>query len=180
MRASQIITHLGDSPAYGRLPKGSKLDLSRCGHFSGSDEVRAAWTRTAAAAEALQAAAIVFETPASFRPTSANRGKLSAFFESIERPAGAELVWLVRGIWHEDESRKLCQDLGLILATERVEDVNMGETAYLRLSGARYSEDDLWSISDRLADVPKAFCLFNNTNMFRLAQRLQGLLETEG
>lgn len=179
IRASQIITHLGDSAAYGRLAKGSSLDLSRCGHFSGSDEVSKAWTQTAAAAETLRAAAILFETPASFRPTELNRKRLRDFFESIERPAGALLVWLVRGIWQEEETRRICQDLDLTLASERIEDVNLGEVAYLRLSSARYSEDALWSIAERLSSAPTAFCFFNNTSMFGLAQRLQGLLDAE-
>ena len=53
--------------------------------FAPTEEVFAAWERTGQIAEALEAKIVVFQCPASFRPTEENKANKRAFFRSIGR-----------------------------------------------------------------------------------------------
>ncbi|MEW6376424.1 MAG: DUF72 domain-containing protein, partial [Thermodesulfobacteriota bacterium] len=71
MKAWQLITHEPSSPTYRRLrtviPVEKKKDY---GFFKRTEEVEAAWSRTAEFARALGVKKIVFQSPRSFYPTS--------------------------------------------------------------------------------------------------------------
>ena len=88
VKASQFITHEATSPTYrrsGRIVPES--ERSHYGSFRDTPEVLQGWEATRAIAEAVRASAIVFQTPASFGPTEANRNALYQFFESIRTDA---------------------------------------------------------------------------------------------
>ncbi|HVG36642.1 MAG TPA: DUF72 domain-containing protein, partial [Thermoplasmata archaeon] len=74
VKASQFITHATTSPTFRRsgrvVPDSEK---SNYGSFQDTPQVLEGWEATRSIAEAVRATAIVFQTPASFGPTDANR-----------------------------------------------------------------------------------------------------------
>ncbi|MGQ0797130.1 MAG: DUF72 domain-containing protein, partial [Methanobacteriota archaeon] len=85
VRASRTITHTPSFPTYRRAGRSiASTDVARFGGFQDTAPVRAGWEATRAVAEALRAAAVVFETPPSFGPTEAHVAALYRFFGSIE------------------------------------------------------------------------------------------------
>src|SRR5438093_3826977 len=83
VKASQFITHEATSPTYRRsgrvVPDSEKRAY---GSFRDTPHVREGWEATSSFAKTIRADAIVFQTPASFGPTEANRTALYRFFES--------------------------------------------------------------------------------------------------
>lgn len=75
MKAWQLITHPASSPTYRKLktpiPEGRK---GAVGGFQLTEEVWRAWEVTQQIAHVLSAAVIVFQCPASFRPTTTTFG----------------------------------------------------------------------------------------------------------
>lgn len=118
LRAWQLITHPPSSPSYGRIRRSLEaVDTNRCGGFLPSRETAWAWEVVRRAAEILEARAIVFQTPAAFTPTHANRENLLRFFSAVqERPF--QLVWEPQGVWTEEEVAGLCAACGLVPAVD--------------------------------------------------------------
>src|SRR2546427_12738338 len=117
VKASQFIPHEVPSPAYRRsgrvIPDSEKPAY---GSFRDTPPVREGSEATQSVAEAIRATVIVFQTPASFGPTEANRTALYRFFESIRTAAtkAIELRW--PSAVHIIE--KICEDLGLVHAVD--------------------------------------------------------------
>src|SRR5687767_15493078 len=73
MKAWQVITHFGTSRTYRRLKSPfSDQQRAEAGGFRVTPTVLGAWQRTREAAAILRATAILFQCPASFRPTPEN------------------------------------------------------------------------------------------------------------
>jgi len=162
LRASAALTHARDRSltrlklAYlpdGRLPA-EPFDAGELG--------QAAWQWTLEAATALGADAIFWQTPASFRPTPANRARLAAF---VERNLGEAppVIWDSQGLWELDELAAACRDLGLIPSYDPLlEQTPLPGTTYLRVLGkARsvhgLSPDELYLLADAVdaSEVPR-------------------------
>lgn len=176
MRAAQGVTH--ESPPGAR---GADDARGPDGLLRPTPAVRQAYEQTLAAARTLHALAIVFETPLDFTPTATNRKQLADFFSSSERD-GRWLVWQPQGVWADDEVRRICADLDLVAATTHIsleDPVPPAARGYFRLNAPRFSEDELLVLVDQMADCDAALCLFNGPTMFRDAQRLQALLESD-
>jgi len=162
LRASAALTHAGEklldrlNLSYlpqGRLPP-KPFDLGEPG--------QAAWGWTLESARALGAEAIYWQTPATFRPTPANRAVLTKF---VERQGCADppVIWDSQGLWEIDELVAASRDLGLIPCYDPLLDLAPlpGKT-YLRvLSKARsvhgLSADELYLLADAVeaSDVPR-------------------------
>ena len=186
VKASQFITHEAASPTYRRADR--EIPASRAaayGGFRASPEVEEGWAATRAVAEALAAKAIVFQCPASFRPTAANVAALYAFFERIETPAVK--AWEPRGPWPSHIVAKVCEDLGLIHAVDpfAAEPATIG-LAYFRLHGSppgraryryAYTNGDLARLEAMVREYDDAFVFFNNMSMHVDAVRFRALTE---
>jgi len=170
LKAWQLITHEPSSPTYRRL--GKKVEpgeMAQYGSFRPTAAVKDAWARTAGFARALGARIIVFQCPASFRPTEEHVGNLRAFFSAIDRE-GFRFCWEPRGAWPSPLVQKLCQELDLINCVDPFRgEPQHGEIQYFRLHGItgyryRYTDGDLEQLRGWVERKP-TYVLFNNDGM---------------
>lgn len=183
LKAWMLITHEARSPVYRRL-KRALTDEERegCGGFRESPIVREAWEVTRACASALGARRVLFQCPASFRPTAENVARLRAFFGSAER-GRLRFLWEPRGEWPDALVGALCAELDLV----HVVDPFKARTAtprecYFRLHGrrsGRYSYE-AGELGELLSMLPRgrrtSYVLFNNVRMREDAARFQGIV----
>jgi uncharacterized protein YecE (DUF72 family) len=177
LKAWQLITHESKSPTYRRLKlRWPAEKLARCGSFKVTEEVAWAWEQTREIAAALQARYVVFQCPASFRPSPENRKNLKTFFEKVKRE-NLRLVWEPRGTWTPAEIRDLCRELDLIHGVDPFKaDPQWGQVRYFRLHGItgyryRFSGEDLDRLREKCRE--RTYCFFNNVNMWADAQAFQ-------
>ena len=145
IKAWQVITHRASSNTYRRLR--SEVDRDECGAFQLNQTVLAAWAKTRECARLLRARAVLFQCPASFRPTDENIANMRRFFDAIERPRGTVrthaaggpadesrtaqparsladaredilYLWEPRGPWPDDVIADLCGELRLVHAVD--------------------------------------------------------------
>ena len=110
-----LITHAASSSTYRRLKSPlSEVDRAEAGGFRSSPIVMRAWERTLGCAAILRATAILFQCPASFRPTEDNLDRMRAFFATVQRPSGVRMLWEPRGPWPADVVATLCHELDLV------------------------------------------------------------------
>ena len=176
LKAWQVITHPATSPTYRRLrEKFSETQKRQCGSFQWTGVTEQAWERTAASARALRARIILFQCPASFKPTIENKDNLWKFFHRIKRE-NFLLAWEPRGQWSGEEIATLCRELNLIHAVDpfHAEPVTSG-VCYFRLHGRtgyryRFTEADLAELAARCQPADQTYVLFNNFSMLDDAQ----------
>jgi uncharacterized protein YecE (DUF72 family) len=184
IKAWQLITHEPSEPGYQRLPNSLTLDSGSAGHFRSSSTVIDACEKTLAAAEALGAEAILFETPRSFTPTANNRMQMTRFFERI-KGRDQLMIWEPRGVWSTEEVIGMCADLDLVPCWDPFVSNALPPTkvAYLKLRGMgatrRYSDGQLGWLANALTPYSKAFCIFNTESMFRDGSRLLPLIHMD-
>ena len=185
MKAWQVITHRGTSRTYRRLRR-EFTDAQRvdAGAFQLNATTLSAWAETVQCAKLLEATAILFQCPASFKATDENIAAMRAFIASVDRPAGVRLMWEPRGPWPDEVVRELCRDLDLIHAVDPFDRPSLTpELLYWRLHGneshwAQYSDDELRQIIEWLPDDPgvEAYVLFNNIPRVKDVRRFRELL----
>jgi len=185
LKAWQLITHAASSPTYQRLKTPlSERSRQAVGGFQPTEEVWRAWEVTLGIARALDAAVIVLQCPASFRPTEPNLRNLEAF---LRRAGGCQhqLAWEPRGDWPRDVLRDLCTRWGLIHCVDPFvsESVTAG-VRYFRLHGGagyrhQYSDDELRDLRSRVPtdSQHEAYLMFNNMFMKDDAARFLTLIE---
>lgn len=185
MKAWQLITHEPTSPTYRRLGRRIEpYEYRRYGRFQTTDEVLDAWQRTAVFARTLGATVIVFQCPASFRPTKDNVANMRAFFSAIDRD-GFFFAWEPRGAWPPDVVKMLCQELDLIHCVDPFKNEPVhGAFQYFRLHGItgyayRYTDDDLRRLHS-LVGGRMSYVLFNNNWMKDDALRFIHLMQGGG
>ena len=185
MKAWQVITHFATSRTYRRL-RSTFPDHARreAGGFRWNDTVCAAWLTTLDCAEILRATAILFQCPASFRPTDENVAAMRGFFHQIEQPPGIRFLWEPRGAWPDDVVLELCRELDLIHAVDPfIRPSLTPELIYWRLHGNRshyasYTDDELRQIHDWLpGDDRDAYVMFNNIPRVKDADRFRQILK---
>lgn len=186
VKAWQLITHEASSPTYRRLRQGLSLaERQAAGSFKPTGLIQTAWEQTRAIARELQATVVLFQTPASFRPTEENRQHLHRFFETLARD-NLRLVWEARGTWDWEEVRQLCQELDLIPGLDPFKTAPFpGPWAYFRLHGVtgyryRFTEPDLEALASWLYGRERVYCFFNNQSMWDDARRFQTLAARRG
>jgi uncharacterized protein YecE (DUF72 family) len=154
------------------------------GFFKRTEEVDAAWSRTAEFARALGAKKILFQSPQRFVPSEEHVEDLKQFFKKIEKDSFT-LIWEPRGQWENKDVEKLCQELALSPCLDPFgHSLFEGDFVYIRLHGKggyryTYSEGDLLELSERVKSCPEVYIMFNNLMMYKDAQRLKNLLGRE-
>ena len=185
VKAWQLITHTPASPTYRRLRRPlAGAERAGAGAFRASPVVDEAWRVTLACAATLRATAVLFQCPASFRPTDENVANFEAFFRRIDRPAGVRLLWEPRGpSWPAEVVAPLCAAHGLTHVVDPF--VNRTVTGsgltYYRLHGITgsrhvYSDDELARLRDMVPDAGETYVMFNNIPRADDARRFGGLL----
>lgn len=183
LKAWQVVTHPATSPTYRRLGRPVPEDRRDAyGCFRPTPEVAEGWAVTREAALALGAAAVLFQCPASFRPTRENVGNLRRFFRGIG-PQPFLLAWEPRGPWPADLVAGLCRELGLVHAVDpfAAEPVTP-DPVYHRLHGRggyryRYTDAELRALAGRVSGR-RGFVFFNNDHMWDDASRFVALLRS--
>lgn len=180
LQALRVITHGPEDRGFPvsarKLPKNRQ---AMCGAFRESLEVHEAWMATKAAAEALGAGIVVFESPASFLPGSDRMRDLYRFFKKAAR-GKLSFVWQPRGAEWAPLSERVCSDLGLIQAFDplRERPPRKGAFLYMRpLLGrmATLGVDNMATIAAASAEAPSYVALAHRAS-FRDAERLKDLL----
>lgn len=179
-KAWQLITHEPSSPTYRRLK--APIDKSRAqryGSFKPTDEVAEAWHKTLEFVRKLGVEKVVFQCPASLRPTAENKKNIREFFSCIDRK-GITCIWEPRGEWKGEEIRELCEECSLVHCVDPfVSQPQAGSIRYFRLHGMsgyryRYTDPDLKSLLEKLDS--RTYIMFNNVSMFEDAVRLNKLV----
>ncbi len=181
MKAWQLITHEPSSPTYHRLREKIAPEKSlNYGRFQPTDEVMEAWEHTSSFARALGARVVVFQCPASFRPTRENVANMRRFFKEVDR-GSPRFAWEPRGAWPEELVLRLCEELDLIHCVDPFKNRPLfGDFHYFRLHGItgyayRYTDDDLTRLKQCAGEKP-SYLLFNNNWMEENALRLMQLM----
>ncbi len=180
MKAFQAITHSPESPTY-RRSKLSPEERQGAGCFRDTSTVWRAWERTLECARALEAAVIVFQCPARFRPGPENVRNMRNFFERVDR-GGFRFAWEPRGdAWTDELILELCEELDLLHVVDPfVHRPVRGGTHYYRLHGRtgyryRYTDEDLQELAT-FCTARTTYCLFNNVSMWEDAVRFRDRL----
>ena len=183
VKAWQIITHEAKSPTYRRLKKVlTEKEKEQAGYFKPTAIVREAWETTLACAEALQAKAILFQCPASFKPYKENIKNLEKFFRNIER-RDINFCWEPRGNWDDKVVREICERLDLWHVVDPLKNRTVTpERCYFRLHGMtgwryKYEEGELEELATILPRDKPAYVFFNNIYMTEDAVRFQEIIE---
>ena len=184
LKAWMLITHAATSPTYRRLRRSlTPGEAAGAGGFQASAIVDEAWQVTLDATRRLRATAILFQCPASFRPTPENLGNLRGFFARIARPDGVRLLFEPRGpAWSAAIVGPLVDELGLVHVVDPfVAPTVSRDLAYYRLHGITgnrhvYTLDELCRLAAMLPADGDAYVMFNNIPRVGDAERFQSLL----
>ncbi|MHC4216826.1 MAG: DUF72 domain-containing protein [Planctomycetota bacterium] len=177
LEACQAITHSPMSPAW-RRSRLSDAERARSGGFRDTPVVRKAWKTTLELARTLDATFVIFQCPASFRPTDENVDRLWRFFEWAHRDR-LRFGWEPLGPgWTDDLVRRICVELSLTHVVDPFTRTTMrGRPPYFRLRGInghghRFSDDELARLHD-LCTAKVTYCMFSNASRADDAGRLQ-------
>ncbi|MCS7254672.1 MAG: DUF72 domain-containing protein [Armatimonadetes bacterium] len=182
LKAWQLITHEPSSPTYRRLRLELPKDrLNFYGSFKPTKEVWDAWLITKDFAEALGAKVVVFQCPASFKPTNENKRNIIQFFERISG-LGFVFAWEPRGSWTDEDISEICQKAGLVHCVDPLqrEPLTSG-MFYFRLHGVggykhKYTDFELARLAKICIKHGYGYCMFNNAYMLDDAQRFISLI----
>jgi uncharacterized protein YecE (DUF72 family) len=183
LKAWQVITHLSSSPTYRRVKRPlTEEQREGAGFFRPTEAVQEAWALTRECARALKARAVLFQCPASFKPTSENVENLRRFFQEVER-GRLVFAWEPRGGWLRELVRELCDELKLWHAVDPFSErsVTPGK-CYFRLHGRKgwrykYEEGELEELSSMLPKRATSYVFFNNVEMRDDARRFREIVE---
>lgn len=183
IKAWQLITHPATSPTYRRLsPRVDRTSIHDAGFFRDTDIVQDAWQITVRCALALGASKVLFQCPASFKPTEENIRNIRKFAQSIER-SGLTLLWEPRGDWPSGLVSELCSELELVHVVDPFKnETTASGLRYYRLHGIggyryQYSDEELEHLAELVSEDGLSYVMFNNTEMLEDAIRFQRMLE---
>jgi uncharacterized protein YecE (DUF72 family) len=184
LKAWQLITHQSSSPTYRRLKRQlTEEEKAGAGSFRPSRIVDEAWEVTRECAHALGAKALVFQCPASFRPSEENIKNLRKFFLKRKR-GGLAFCWEPRGGWSRETIKGLCEELDLWHVVDPfAERTVTPERCYFRLHGRKgwrykYEDGELEELSSMLPEDAESYVFFNNIEMQDDALRFKEIVET--
>ena len=184
VKAWQLITHTSSSPTQRRLKRQlTEEEKEGAGSFRPSEIVREAWDVTRACAAALKARAVLFQCPASFRPTGENVGNMRGFFGSVER-GRLTFCWEPRGEWPRALVRELCEELNLWHVVDPFKERTVTpRRCYFRLHGRRgwrykYEAAELEELHSMLPKGVRSYVFFNNVEMLDDALRFKEIAES--
>jgi uncharacterized protein YecE (DUF72 family) len=186
IKAWQLVTHQATSNTYRRLTRTSLTESDRkgLGAFKPTDVVMRGWQATKEAARILRATAILFQCPASFRPTTENIDNMRRFFGAIERPEHVMLLWEPRGDWPDEVVLGLCNELSLVHAVDPfLRPTLTPETTYWRFHGLldhyrSYTDAELERILGWAKEPGRktTYVMFNEVPRVMDARRFMGKL----
>lgn len=181
LKAWQLITHESTSSTYRRLRRA--VDLTDVGAFRDSAAVRNAWQITLRSAKILRATAVLFQCPASFRPTDENLARMHRFFTTTDR-AGLRFLWEPRGpSWPSTVVRELCETLNLVHVVDPFVNERVTDAIYYRLHGVTgsrhvHTDAELHRLADLVRDAEDAYVMFNNLPRVGDAERFVRILSS--
>jgi uncharacterized protein YecE (DUF72 family) len=185
LKAWQLITHESKSPTYKRLKKKlSERELAGAGSFKSTQIVKEALETTLACAEALKARTILFQCPASFKPTNENIENLQTFFSKANR-GKLNFCWEPRGAWDDKIVKSLCGELNLWHVVDPlVKRTVTPKNCYFRLHGIgdwryKYEDGELEELASILPDKRLSYVFFNNNEMTDDAVRFMKIVAAE-
>ncbi len=129
-----------------------------------------AWETTLACAKALRAQTILFQCPASFRPTNQNVLNLERFFSAIDR-RDLSLCWEPRGNWDAALVKSICSELRLQHVVDPfVSSIVNQDRYYFRLHGKngwryQYETGELEELAASVLKLKEGYVFFNNSKM---------------
>ncbi len=182
VKAWQLITHESSSPTYRRLrEKLSQTRREECGRLRWNATTAMAWERTQDVADALEAEAVVLQTPQSFRPGADNLANLRRFLGEAGRRQRVVVFEPRSQEWTDALMAELVAELDLVHGVDPfLRSPAGGGMAYYRLHGRpayhyryRYTEVDMDRLAGLLQGVEQARVLFNNDSMADDARRLK-------
>jgi hypothetical protein len=150
-------------------------------------ELEAGLTWLTAAADALQARAVVLNTPADLTPGARSRDLLREYVSRLPRVPGRSYVWLAQGVWEPADIQLVCNELQLVRGFDPLETLaSPGPIAYatLRALGHR-AGFSLSALADALERTiqhgpEEAFVTVDADRSFDIAKRLTTLLQQAG
>jgi uncharacterized protein YecE (DUF72 family) len=166
IKAWQLITHRASSTTYRRLK--SEVNKEEVGAFQLNPTTLHGWKVTRDCARLLRAKAILFQCPASFKPTGENIANMRRFFAEIGPMKGVDYLWEPRGAWPDDVVLGLCRELQLVHAVDPfVRPSLTPELLYWRLHGigsayAAYTDEQLRQLHAWLPRDGEGYVMFNN------------------
>lgn len=183
LKAWQLITHDRKSPTYKRLKKTlSEDELISAGYFRPTGTVKEAWEVTRASAEALKARTVLFQCPASLKPTEENIDNIKAFFGNIDR-GGLNFCWEPRGKdWTDRIVRDICAELDLWHTVDPFErNTVTPDKCYFRLHGRggwryKYEDSEMEELASMLPQNSLSYVFFNNREMADDARRFEQIV----
>ncbi len=190
MKAWMLVTHKYNRKLWSRLKGEVPGDKEEYGFLKDNPRIWWAWEKTLEAAEALEAAVIVLQSPASFKPTKENLDRLNTFLDKAPR-RGRRLAWEPRGEWWARPG--LLEDIAnnhdiLIVGDPLKDRTPLGAEWYMRLHGMggevnykyKYTGEELERLSTILAgnrgNAGSIYVMFNNVYAYEDALTLKRLL----
>lgn len=178
--AWHVMTHRRSDPRY-RAMASPIPEHAAVGHFERSRWTDEAWERTDFLARAVGAEAVVFQTPASFKPSGEHAIRLENFIAQAMRP-GLTLAWEPEpGSWPHRKVVELADRIGVVPVADPIEDpIPDGEYLYLRARGGRSGrkvlrDDDLKKVALQVRDRI-GWVVFANATATQDAERLVQML----
>lgn len=183
VKAWQLITHDPKSPTYKRLRrKLTESELADAGSFKPTAIVKEAWKITLASARALKAKTVLFQYPASFKPTTENIVNLETFFAGVDRHK-LNFGWEPRGAWDDKLIKRICETHDLWHAVDPFARTTVTpDRCYFSLHGRirwryEYETGELEELASLLPPKKLAYVFFNNITMTKDAETFQTIVE---
>jgi uncharacterized protein YecE (DUF72 family) len=178
--AWHVITHRRSDPRY-KLMASPPPEHAAVGHFERSRWTDEAWEATDKLARALDAKAVVLQTPASMKATTEHATRLENFVAHAARP-GLVIAWEPEpGAWPERKFLELAERIDAVPVIDPTQSkIPETEYVYLRFRGGKsgravLKDDDLktaaLAVRDRIGWV--VFC---NNNAEQDAARFNAML----
>lgn len=188
VKAWQGVTHPTISLTYKRFRGKLRGEPGNYGFFQQTDEVLTAWRMTEKICSTLKAKYVLFQCPASFKPTDEHLENITGFFKKVKNP-GFCFVWEPRGKeWTDEKVSEVCKKCDLIHGVDPFDRQPVTkEVAYFRLHGSppgkrmyyyEYTKEDLDKLLEWCEPFKEIYCFFNNMSMYENA--LQFLKMTSG
>lgn len=156
MIGSHILTHRRSDQRY-KAMQDPPPEHAAVGHFERSRWTDEAWADTDRLARALEAQAVVFQTPPSFKASTEHATRLENFVAHAMRPRIA-LVWeWAKASWPDRKAFELCDRIGAIPLVDPVgSEIPDAEFVYLRIGrpGSKRvpKDDELKDVALRIRD----------------------------
>lgn len=177
--ASHVLTHRRSDPRY-RAMSNPPPEHAAVGHFERSRWTDEAWADTDGLARALEAGAVVLQTPPSFKASTEHATRLENFVAHAMRPR-VSLAWeWTKGSWPDRKALDLCERIGAVPVVDPLTSpIPENDFVYLRIgkpaSRKQIHDDDLKDIALQIRDRT-GWVVFSNPSGLADARRLLEML----